>query len=537
MPYQANDKQRAILSDESLRMAENDVRQMNLTAARSVGTMVRTTLGPWGMDKLLVDSDGNVVITNDGVTLIEEMNITHPTAKLIADVASTQETAVGDGTTSAVVLASELIAASEDLLDRGIHPTTIVSGYQRAAAIARKKLVEVAIPVASDTTLEQVATTAMTGSGGERDTELLAETIAKAVRTATRDDGIVDHSAIDVRTFSGGSVGNSRFIHGVLVDKDPPHPAMPTSISDASVLVYEGGIEISETERNNGVAVDGFDDVSTFVRREQTELSGAIDRIVDTGTDVVLAGEGIDEDAQQQLATAGILALRRTSDEDRARVAAVTGATRINTLDTASSDDLGTAGRIEQQTIRQHVHTGNAPPEQTFVFDDGENREHATVLLRGGTIHVLDEVERVVESSIRAVSAAVEDDAILPGGGSTDIALSLAVRDAASAVNGREQLAVEAFANALEARPRTLAETAGYSVIDALIELRTHHDAGERVGLAVGSEMPTDTLAAGVVEPRRVTEIMIKTAVETATMILRIDDGIFARDLSDGDTD
>ncbi|WP_425494280.1 thermosome subunit alpha [Natronoglomus mannanivorans] len=531
----------SVLSKESQRTAGDEARTMNISAARAVAETVRTTLGPRGMDKMLVDSSGNVVVTNDGVTLLEEMDITHPAANLVIEVSQTQEEEVGDGTTSAVILAGELLSVAEDLIEQGIHPSSIVAGYQEAVTTAKTALDELAIEIDPDDTetLEAIAATAMTGKGAERSKELLAELVVEAVTTAVREDGTVDRDAIDVRSFPGRSVEDSRFISGTLVDKKPPHPSMPTSFTDANVLVYEDDLELSELEIGAGATITDVEQADAFADRDREELESVVDRIVDSGADVVLVDGGIDDFAQQRFVDAGVLALRRVSDDHRRRVAGATGAARVGNLERLTSDDLGHAGRVEREMIRELTHKGNARAEQTTVFDDLPESEIGTILLRGGTEHVVDEIERAIEDSIGVVSAAIEDGSVLPGAGAPEAELALAVREAAGGIGGREQLAVEAFAEALEAGPRTLAENSGHDAIDALVELTASHDGGDRTaGLDPDTGSPFDALEAGVVEPLRVKRTALESAVDAASMILRIDDVVAAGELSTaGDDD
>ena len=489
------------------------------------------------MDKMLVDDGGDVVVTNDGVTLLEEMDIDHPAAEMVVEVAETQEAEVGDGTTSAVVLAGELLSVAEDLVERGVHPSSIVSGYRHAAGVADDLLAELATTVDADDTetLERIAGTAMTGKGAENAREHLAGLVVEAVRAGVREDGSVDRDAVSVASFPGGALADSRFVHGAMVDKSPPHDDMPRSLRDAKVLVYEGGIEVSELSADANATVSDFDEVTALVERERGELRDAVDCIVDAGANVVLTEGGINDRAQALLANEGVLALRRVDDEDRRRVVAATGATPVGDLENLSPENLGAAGRVEQEQIRQFGYTAKAEPERTIVFDDVAAGESGTVLLRGGTEHVLEEVERAVEDSIGVVVAALEDGTVLPGAGAPEMELSLALREEADSLDGREQLAVEAFADALEAGPRTLAENAGGDPIDAMVELKAAHDRGERAaGLDEEAGETVDALDAGVVEPLRVKRTAVGSATEAATMILRIDDIVTADDLSTG---
>lgn len=506
---------------------------MNLRAARSLGEAIRSTLGPHGMDKLLVDSEGSVVVTDDGATLLETMEVSHPAATLVVEVAEAQEAAVGDGTTSAVVLAGELLAGAEALIERGLHPTTIVAGYSEGTTYARGALEELSIEIGpgDGDLLRSIAATSMAGTGADRVRDVLASVVVEAVMNALK-RGWVDRETIAVRPFRGSSIDDSRFLSGVLVDKKPPHPNMETSFDNAAVLVYEGDLELGEPDGDVSATVTDARNAGAFAERDRAEIEDGADRIVESGADVVLVDGGIDDRVQHRFVEAGVLALRRTNEADRRRVAAGTNASRMGRLEDLSRRDLGYAGSVDRELIRGSTHTGNARPEQTTVFD-GLPREAGTILLRGGTEHVVSGVERAVEDAIGAVSAAVEDRVVLPGGGAPEMAMARSVRGAAGGIEGREQLAAEAFADALEAVPRTLAENAGHDAIDAVTALSARHDGGDpTAGIDAETGEPVDALEGGIVQPRRVTESALASALEAATMILRIDDVVSADELS-----
>ncbi|MFB6140719.1 MAG: thermosome subunit alpha [Halosimplex sp.] len=527
-----------VLSDESQRTSGENARSMNLEAGRAVAETIRTTLGPRGMDKMLVDESGNVVVTNDGVTLLEEMDVDHPAADMIIDVATTQEEEVGDGTTSAVVLAGALLSNAEDLLEQDIHPTSIVSGYHHAAEAVVDVFEDVATEVDPDDveTLEQVAGTAMTGKGAETAKDLLSSMVVSAVRAAVRDDGSVDQDSVVVRQFYGGSIDDSEFVDGILFDIKPVNQNMPREREDANVLVYEGDIEVSETEVGVEASVGNMDDLQGFVEREQSELAEKIDQVVEAGTDVLVVDGGIDEYAADLLAQKGITAYRRVEDDKRERLARATGAQRVGDLSLVTEEHLGSAGSVSERVIRDKTVRRQADHESTTVFGDLPIEGVGTILLRGGTEHVLDEVERAVIDSIGVVSAAIEDGHVLPGGGAPEIEASLALREEADSVEGREQLAVEAFAEAFEEGPRILAENSGHDAIDALVDMTARHDGGETdLGIDADTGELVDMFEDGVVEPLRVKTTAVNSAVDASTMILRIDDVISAGDLSVGD--
>ncbi|QLK27849.1 TCP-1/cpn60 chaperonin family protein [Natrinema zhouii] len=514
-----------VLSEDSQRTSGEDAQSMNVQAGKAVAESVRTTLGPKGMDKMLVDSSGNVIVTNDGVTLLSEMEIDHPAADMIVEVAETQEEEVGDGTTSAVVIAGELLSQAEDLLDQDIHATTLAQGYREAAEEATAALEEIAIDVDEDDTevLEQIAATAMTGKGAENAKDLLSRLVVEAVRAVADDDG-VDTDNIKVEKVVGGSVENSELVEGVIVDKERVSDNMPYFAEDADVAIVNGDLEIKETEIDAEVNVTDPDQLEQFLEQEEAQLREMAEQIADVGADVVFVDGGIDDMAQHYLAQEGIIAVRRVKSSDQSQLARATGATPVSSVDDLSEGDLGLAGSVAQKEI--------AGDQRIFV-EDVEDANAVTLILRGGTEHVIDEIDRAIEDSLGVVRTTVEDGKVLAGGGAPEIDVSLSLRDYADSVGGREQLAVEAFADALEVIPRTLAENAGLDPIDSLVELRSAHDGGDTgAGLDAYTGDTIDMDAEGVYEPLRVKTQAIESATEAAVMLLRIDDVIAAGDLA-----
>ena len=530
MAQQMGNQPMIVLSEDSQRTSGDDAQSMNITAGKAVAEAVRTTLGPKGMDKMLVDSTGNVVVTNDGVTILKEMEIEHPAANMIVEVAETQEDEVGDGTTSAVVVSGELLSEAEDLLDQDIHATTLAQGYRQAAEEAKEILEGVAIDVDADDTeiLEQIAATAMTGKGAENAKDLLADLVVRAV-SSVADDGTVDTDNIKVEKIVGSAVENSELVEGVLIDKERVHENMPYLVEDADVAVLDDALEVKETEIDAEVNVTDPDQLQDFLDQEEEQLKEMVDQIVESGADVVFAQDGIDDMAQHYLAEEGVLATRRVKSDDATKLARATGATVVSNVNDIEADDLGFAGSVSQQEV------GGS---QQILVEDVENAKSVTLLLRGGTEHVVDEIERAIEDSLGVVSVTLEDGKVLPGGGAPETELALQLRQFADSVGGREQLAVEAFADALEVVPRTLAENAGLDPIDSLVDLRSRHDAGEfGAGLDAYTGDVIDMEAEGVVEPLRVKTQAIESATEAAVMILRIDDVIAAGDLKGGGSD
>ena len=519
-----------VLSEESQRTSGKDAQSMNITAGTAVAEAVRTTLGPKGMDKMLVDNSGSVVVTNDGVTILDEMDIEHPAANMIVEVAQTQEDEVGDGTTTAVVIAGELLSKAEELLDQDIHATILAQGYRQAAEKAKEILEENAIDVDADDTetLEKVAGTAMTGKGAESSKDTLAELVVRAVQSVADEDD-VDTDNVQVETVVGGATGESELVEGVIIDKERVHDNMPYAVEDADLALLDTAIEVPETELDTEVSVTDPDQLQEFLDQEEKQLKEYVDRIAETGADVVICQKGIDDMAQHYLAQEGILAVRRAKKSDIEALSRSTGARIVSNINDIEADDLGFAGSVAQKDV--------AGDERIFV-EDVEDAKAVTLILRGGTEHVVDEVERAIEDSLGVVAATLEDGKVLPGGGAPEIQLALGLRDYADSVGGREQLAVEAFADAIDVIPRTLAENAGHDPIDSLVDLRSKHDGGSVTsGLDAYTGEVVDMEEDGVVEPLRVKTQAIESATEAAVMILRIDDVIAAGDLKGGSGD
>ncbi len=529
MAQQMGNQPLIVLSEESQRTSGKDAQSMNITAGKAVAESVRTTLGPKGMDKMLVDSTGSVVVTNDGVTILDEMDIEHPAANMVVEVAQTQEDEVGDGTTTAVVIAGELLSKAEELLDQDIHATILAQGYRQAAEHAKEFLTEEATDVEGDDTdsLESVARTAMTGKGAESAKDHLAELIVRAVQ-AVADEETVDTGNIKVETVVGGSIDESDLVEGVIVDKSRVHDNMPQLKEDADIALLDTAIEVPETELDAEVNVSDPDQLQEFLDQEEKQLREMVDAIAASGADVVFCQKGIDDMAQHYLAEEGILAVRRAKKSDIQALARSTGGSVVSNIQDITADDLGFAGSVAEKEL--------AGDEKIFV-EDVEDAKAVSLILRGGTEHVVDEVERAVDDALGVVAATYEDGKVLVGGGAPETALSLELRDFADSVGGREQLAIEAFADAIEVIPRTLAENAGMDPIDSLVELRSEHDSGNsNTGLdaEVGEVANVEDKA---VEPLRVKTQAVESATEAAVMLLRIDDVIAAGDLKGGQGD
>ncbi|MBV0902068.1 TCP-1/cpn60 chaperonin family protein [Halomicroarcula salina] len=523
-----------ILGEDSQRMKDKSAQEHNISAARAVAESVRSTLGPKGMDKMLVSSMGDVTVTNDGVTILSEMDIDNPTASMIVEVAETQEDEAGDGTTSAVAIAGELLKNAEDLLEQDIHPTAIIKGFNMAASQAKDELDDIATEVDPDDEelLKKVAETSMTGKGAELNKELLAQIIVDAVNAVTveAEDGsvIADLEYLNIETQTGRSAGNSELLEGAVIDKDPVHEEMPTDFDDADVLLVDTAIELDETEVDAQLSVDDPSQLQNFLDKEEAQLKEMVDQIADTGADVVFCQKGIDDMAQHYLAQKGILAVRRAKKSDIEFLKEVLGARIVSDLDSATAEDLG------------HGSISRDENEGLFYVEGSNDDAHGvTLLLRGSTDHVVDELERGVQDALDVVASTVANGSVLGGGGAPEVEVAARLRDYADGVEGREQLAIESFADALEIIPRTLAENAGLDSIDTLVDLRAAHEDGDvSAGLNVFSGDVENTLDTGVVEPTHAKRQAISSAAEAANLVLKIDDIIAAGDLStsgDGD--
>ena len=517
-----------ILKEGTQRTVGRDAQRLNIMAARVIAEAVKTTLGPRGMDKMLVDSLGDVVITNDGVTILKEMDIEHPAAKMVVEVAKTQENEVGDGTTTAVVIAGELLKRAEELLDNEIHPTVIAKGYRLAAEKAVEVLESIAIDVdAEDSeTLQKIAATAITGKHAEYAIQHLSSLVVQAVKkVAEQVNGKweVDEDNIKIEKRQGGGVEDTELIDGIVIDKEVVHPGMPKRVKEAKIVVLKAALEVKETETDAEIRITDPEMLQKFIEQEEKMIKDMIDKIAETGANVVFCQKGIDDLAQYYLAKAGILAVRRVKQSDIEKIAKATGARIITDLRDLTSDDLGYAQLVEEKKVG----------DEEMVFIRGcKNPKAVTLLVRGGTEHIVDEVERSLTDSIKVIKAALESGKIVAGGGSPEIELSLKLKEWAPSLGGREQLAAEAFASALEAIPRALAENAGLDPIDILVELRKAHEGGKiYTGIDVFSGKVIDLKEEGVLEPLRVKKQAISSATEVAIMILRIDDVIAAKGL------
>lgn len=504
-----------ILPENVSRTLGKEAQRNNILAAKIVADIVKTTLGPKGMDKMLVDSTGEIIITNDGVTILEEMEIEHPAAKMMVEIAKTQETEVGDGTTTAALLAGKFLENAEKLLEKNVHPTVIVHGYRIAGDKAVQLLNEISMPVNDKIVLEQIAQTAMTGKGAEGYKEILSELIVKAVEEVASGKN-ADIEDVKIEKIKGDSVGNSELVHGIVLDKERANSDMPAKVNNVNILLIDIALELKNPETEARISVSTPEQLESFIQSEERYLKNMTDKIINSGTNVVFCQKGIDDVAQYYLAKAGIFACRRIAKSDMEKLARATGGKIISNFNDLNGDNLGKAEVVEE------IKKG----EDSLTYVRGcKNPRAVTIVIRGGTQHVIDEIERAVKDGLGDVISAVKSGKIVAGGGAVEVELARRLRIFAKTQGGRAQLAIEEFANALESVPEVLAENAGLDPIDVLTELRKRHEAGlYNQGLNLLNDQIADTFSAGIVEPLKVKTQAIQSASEVATMILRIDD-------------
>jgi archaeal chaperonin len=498
----------------------------NIAAAKAIADSVRSTLGPRGLDKMLVDSMGDVVVTNDGVTILKEMDVEHPAAKMLVEVAKTQDQEAGDGTTTAVVLAGELLKRAETLIEQNIHPTIISQGYRLASKKALEVLNAISTPLKADdaATLREIAITSMASKSVSYNRDALGEIAVKAVTAvAEKNEGgtYVDIDNVQIVKKQGGAMTDTQLIEGVIVDKEKVHSGMPSRVADPRIALLDAALEIKKTEIDAKIEINDPSQLNAFLQEEENMLKRMVEQVKKSGATAVFCQKGIDDLAQHYLAKEGIYAVRRVKKSDMEKLAKATGANIVSKVSELTKEDVGNAGLVEERKIG----------EDSLTFVTGAKKAKAvSILIRGGTEHVLDEIERSLDDALNVVAVAVEDGRYVVGGGAAAAELALALRDEASKVGGREQLAFESFAEALEAVPRTLAENAGLDPIDILIELRKSHKSGNKTsGVNIRDGKVGDMLPLHVIEPIRVGRQAIESATDAAVMILRIDDVIASK--------
>lgn len=515
-----------ILPEGTLRSTGKDAQSRNIAAARAVSDAIRSTLGPKGMDKMLVDTIGDVTITNDGATILNEMDIEHPAAKMVVEVAKTQEDEVGDGTTTAVIVTGELLKKAETLLEQNIHPTMITRGFRLAKEKALVMLNDMAddAKIDDEEKLKKIAMTAMTGKGSEAAKESLAKIAVDAVKTVAENrDGkiFVNRDNIQIEKKQGGSIDDTELIKGIVIDKEVVHSNMPKNLKNAKIALLDTALEVKETGTNAEIRITSPDQLQAFLDQESRMLKEMVKKVAATGANAVFCQKGIDDLAQHYLAKEGILSARRVKKSDMDKLAKATGGNIISNVEEITENDLGHAGIIEEVKI--------AGEEMIFVRECKDPKA-VSILVRGGTEHVVDEAKRAMDDAVLGVAVALEVGKVVTGGGSLEIELARKLREYAETVGGREQLAINAFAEAVEIIPRTLAESTGKDPIDILVNLRTEHEKGNSAyGVDVFKGETADMNEFGVIEPLKIKTQAIKSASEAAEMVLRIDDVITSK--------
>jgi len=517
-----------ILKEGTERSRGKNAQSNNIAAAKAIAEAVRSTLGPKGMDKMLVDSMGDVVITNDGVTILKEIDIEHPAAKMVVEVAKTQDDECGDGTTTAVVIAGELLKRAEELVKQNVHPTVITNGFHMASQHAVDVLAKMGkkVSIEDTNTLNHIAKTAMTGKSVGGANDLLADITVKAVRLVAKkkDKGYkVDIDNIKVEKKHGGSVYDTTLIDGIILDKEKVHSRMPGFVKNAKVALIDSALEIKKTEVDAKIEITDPSQMQKFLDEEEKTLKNMVTLVKKSGADAVFCQKGIDDLVQHFLAKEGIFAVRRVSKSDMSKLSKATGARIVTNLKEISKNDLGKAGMVEERKI--------GDDDMTFVTGC-KDAKAVSILIRGGTEHVVDEIDRALHDALKVTAVAIEDGVTLPGGGASEIEVSLRLRDYAASVGGREQLAIEAFAQAMEVIPWTLAENAGFDAIDTLIKLKSKHEGkkpNKNIGIDIDTGDTKDMDKEHIIEPMRVKKQAISSATEVASMILRIDDVIASK--------
>ena len=514
-----------ILREGASRSRGHDAQHANIMAAQIVAELVKSALGPKGMDKMLVDSFGDVTITSDGRTILDEMDIQHPAAKMMVEVSKTQDDEAGDGTTTAVIIAGELLGKAQDLIEKNVHPTVIIDGYRKAAEKALETLEKIAISVGSTekSWLKKVAITSMASKLVAEQKEQLADIAAEAILHVAEksEEGYkADLDDIMVEKKPGESLNDTKLIHGIVVDKEVVHPNMPKRVEKAKIALLDAALEIEKTEFDAKINIDSPDQMEAFLQQEENMLKDMVEKVTANGVNVVIAQKGIDDLAQHFLARKGILTVRRVKKSDMEKLAKATGGKVITNLDDITASDLGYAELVEERKIG----------DDKLTFIEGcKNPKAVAILIRGGTERIVAEAERSIHDALCVARDVVREPKILAGGGAPEMEMAKVLKKYAESLPGREQLAVMSYAEALEAVPNTLSENAGLDPIDIISELRARHEKGEVwAGIEVLDGKVKNMEKAGVFEPLAVKKQIIKSATEASTMILKIDDIIAA---------
>ncbi|MDH5431729.1 MAG: thermosome subunit beta [Nitrosopumilus sp.] len=512
-----------VLKESALQQKGKDAQQNNIAAAKLVAQLVRSSLGPRGLDKMLVDSLGDVTITNDGATILKEIDVQHPAAKMMVEISKTVDNEVGDGTTSSVIFGGALLARAEDLLNKDVHSSTIIDGYQAAADKTLEIYSDLAKKIQPDdkASLLKIATTSMQSKLISEDSALLSKIIVDAIlsiATKKGDDYSVDLENIKVEKKAGGSIDDTQIIKGIVLDKEIVHSGMPTRIEKAKIALLNSALEIEKTELSSEIRITDPTQMQMFLEEENRMLKSMVDKLHDVGVNVLICQKGIDDISQHYLAKYGIMAVRRVKESDMIKLSKATGGRVISNLDDLSENDLGTADLAHQKKVES----------DKWVFIEGcKHPQSVTMLIRGGTQRIIDEVDRSIHDSLMVVKDVIEKPAIVAGGGAPEAFAASLLKDWADNFDGREQLAIKKYAEALETIPLTIAENAGMDPIDTMANLRAKQNQGQKwTGIDARHLKIADMMAINVVEPIAVKEQIIKSATEAACMILRIDDVI-----------
>ncbi len=512
-----------ILKEGTGQTRGRDAQRNNIMAAKLVGEIVKSSLGPRGMDKMLVDGLGDVTITNDGATILKEIDVQHPAAKAMVEIAKATDNEVGDGTTSAVVLGSALLEKAEELIDKDVHPTVIVDGYNKAAEKAREILSSISIKVdpKDKQWLTKIGTTSMATKLVSSEGEFLSKMIVDAMLMVTEEQNgklKVDIDDVKVEKKAGGSLTDTKLIKGIILDKEVVHNGMPKRVTNAKIALINCPLEIEKTEFDAKININNPEQIKMFLDEENSMLKSMVDKIANVKANVVVCQKGIDDIAQHYLAKAGILAVRRAKQSDIDKLAKATGGRVITSLEDLNADDLGKAELVEERKIE----------EDKWVFIEGcKNPKSVTLFIRGGTQRVVEEAERSVHDALSVVKDVILEPYIVVGAGAPEAEIASKLFEWAQTLSGREQLAVQKFAEAMEVIPLALAENAGMDPIDTLVELRARHSKGDKnFGVNAFEGKIQDASKFGVYEPTAVKEQILAAATEAATMILRIDDVI-----------
>jgi len=514
-----------ILREGASRSRGREAQHANIMAAQIVAETVKSALGPKGMDKMLVDSLGDVTITSDGRTILDEMEIEHPAAKMMVEVAKTQDEEVGDGTTTAGIIAGELLAKAEDLIDKNVHPTIIIDGYQKAADRALETLERIAIPVKpkDKTFLKKVAMTAMASKLVAENREPLAEIASSAILSVAQEvesQYRADLDDIMVEKKPGVSLTDTRIIKGIVLNKEVVHPGMPKRVENAKIALLSSALEVKKTEFDAKINIESPEQMEAFLHQEENMLKTMVNKIAEKGANVLVCQKGIDDVAQHFLARKGILAVKQAKESDMEKLAKATGAKVVDTLEDMTKRDLGHARLVEERKI--------GDDKMTFI-EECEDPRSVAILIRGGTERIVDEAERSIHDALCVARDVVQEPKIVAGGGAPEMEVARALKQYAKTLPGREQLAVQCFAEAMEAVPLTLGENAGLDPIDILSELRARHEKGETwAGVGVQEGKVQNMTELEVYEPLAVKKQIIKSATEAASMILKVDDVIAA---------